>query len=88
MILLLLVSLWNWIGGWGNGYWVLGLIWCVCVCVCVYIGGSAVAAGELVKKLGGELVEYIFILELDSLKGRNKLDAPVYTLLSRGVGGW
>lgn len=45
-------------------------------------GGSAAAAGSLVKKLGGELVEYIFMLELDFLKGRDKLDAPVYTLLS------
>ncbi|RPB25060.1 adenine phosphoribosyltransferase [Terfezia boudieri ATCC MYA-4762] len=45
-------------------------------------GGSAAAAGELVKQLGGELVEYIFILELDFLKGREKLGAPVYTLLN------
>ncbi|KAF2093717.1 adenine phosphoribosyltransferase [Rhizodiscina lignyota] len=45
-------------------------------------GGSAAAAGGLVKKLGGTLLGYIFILELDFLKGRAKLDAPVYTLLS------
>lgn len=45
-------------------------------------GGSAAAAGSLVKKLGGTLVGYVFILELDFLKGREKLDAPVYTLLS------
>jgi adenine phosphoribosyltransferase len=44
-------------------------------------GGSAKAAGELVKMLGGSLVEYVFILELDFLKGREKLGAPVYTLL-------
>jgi len=44
-------------------------------------GGSAAAAGELVKKLGGELLEYIFILEVNFLKGRDKLDAPVYTIL-------
>ena len=25
---------------------------------------------------------YVFVLELDFLKGREKLDAPVYTLLS------
>lgn len=48
----------------------------------VRVGGSAAAAGELVKQLGGELVEYIFILELDFLKGREKLSAPVYTLLN------
>lgn len=45
-------------------------------------GGSAAAAGSLVKRLGGILMGYIFILELDFLKGREKLDAPVYTLLS------
>ncbi|KAF1968871.1 adenine phosphoribosyltransferase [Bimuria novae-zelandiae CBS 107.79] len=45
-------------------------------------GGSAQAAGSLVKKLGGTLLGYAFILELDFLKGRDKLDAPVYTLLS------
>lgn len=45
-------------------------------------GGSAAAAGSLVKKLGGSLLGFIFLLELDFLKGREKLDAPVYTLLS------
>lgn len=48
-------------------------------------GGSAAAAGSLVKKLGGILLGYVFILELDFLKGREKLDAPVYTLLSSQV---
>ena len=46
------------------------------------IGGSAAAAGSLVRQLGGELMAYVFILELDFLKGREKLDAPVHTLLS------
>lgn len=45
-------------------------------------GGSAAAAGDLVTKLGGNVVEYWFLLELDFLKGRDKLNAPVYTLLS------
>ena len=45
-------------------------------------GGSAAAAGALVQKLGGALLGYVFLLELDFLKGREKLDAPVYTLLS------
>ncbi|KAF2144006.1 uncharacterized protein K452DRAFT_151357 [Aplosporella prunicola CBS 121167] len=45
-------------------------------------GGSAGAAGDLVQRLGGELLGYLFILELDFLKGRDKLNAPVYTLLS------
>lgn len=50
-------------------------------------GGSAAAAGELVKKLGGKLVGYLFILELDFLKGRDKLSAPVVTLLRDEVMG-
>lgn len=45
-------------------------------------GGSASAAGSLVKKLGGTICGYVFILELDFLKGRDKLDAPVHTLLA------
>jgi adenine phosphoribosyltransferase len=45
-------------------------------------GGSAEAAGKLVQQLGGNLVGFLFILELDFLKGRDKLTAPVMTLLS------
>ncbi|KAJ5225102.1 Adenine phosphoribosyltransferase [Penicillium chermesinum] len=45
-------------------------------------GGSAWAGGEMVKKLGGDLVGFIFLLELEFLHGRDKLPAPVYTLLS------
>ncbi|KAJ5096286.1 adenine phosphoribosyltransferase 1 [Penicillium alfredii] len=45
-------------------------------------GGSAYAAGELIKKMGGDLLGFIFILELEFLKGREKLSAPVYTLLT------
>lgn len=45
-------------------------------------GGSAAAAGNLVQQLGGQLVGYVFIMELDFLKGRDKLNAPVHTLLS------
>ncbi|KAE8338194.1 hypothetical protein BDV24DRAFT_90140 [Aspergillus arachidicola] len=45
-------------------------------------GGSAWAAGELIRKMGGELMSFLFILELEFLKGREKLPAPVYTLLS------
>ncbi|CAG8958957.1 hypothetical protein HYFRA_00012954 [Hymenoscyphus fraxineus] len=44
-------------------------------------GGSAAAAGQLVQQLGGNLMGYLFILEIDFLKGRDKLNAPVYTLL-------
>ncbi|KAG6994173.1 adenine phosphoribosyltransferase [Physcia stellaris] len=45
-------------------------------------GGSAAAAGSLVERIGGILLGYVFILELDFLKGCTKLEAPVYTLLS------
>jgi adenine phosphoribosyltransferase len=38
------------------------------------IGGSAAAAGTLVKQLGGELIGYLFILEIGVLNGRSKLD--------------
>jgi len=48
-------------------------------------GGSAAAAGNLVEQLGGKLIGYLFILELDFLKGRDKLTAPVYTLLSEDM---
>ncbi|KAM5499172.1 adenine phosphoribosyltransferase [Microsporum canis] len=45
-------------------------------------GGSACAAGSLVQQLGGNLLGFVFMLELDFLKGRDKLPAPVYTLLA------
>ncbi|KAJ5484466.1 hypothetical protein LT330_008087 [Penicillium expansum] len=45
-------------------------------------GGSAKAGGELIQKMGGELLGFIFLLELEFLHGRDKLPAPVYTLLS------
>ncbi|KAJ3723052.1 phosphoribosyltransferase-like protein [Lentinula raphanica] len=44
-------------------------------------GGSAKAAGELVAKLGGKTIEYLFIIELMFLKGGSKLDAPVYSII-------
>ncbi|KAJ5376335.1 Adenine phosphoribosyltransferase [Penicillium cosmopolitanum] len=45
-------------------------------------GGSAQAGGELIKKMGGEILGFIFLLELEFLHGRDKLPAPVYTLLT------
>ncbi|CAP96072.1 adenine phosphoribosyltransferase [Penicillium rubens] len=45
-------------------------------------GGSAKAGGELIQKMGGELLGFIFLLELEFLHGRDNLPAPVYTLLS------
>lgn len=37
-------------------------------------GGTALAASKLVKRLGGEIIGYSFIIELGFLKGREKLD--------------
>lgn len=44
-------------------------------------GNSAAAAGRIVKKLGGDVIEYLFMMELDFLKGRDLLGAPAFTLL-------
>lgn len=41
-------------------------------------GGSAKAAGELVAKLGGKTLEYLFVVDIPFLKGASKLDAPSY----------
>ena len=51
------------------------------------IGGSAGAAGKLVEAVGGTLMGFVFILELDFLKGRDQLTAPVFTLLTDDVMG-
>ena len=45
------------------------------------LGGSAMAAGELVRKQGGITLEYLFIVGLPFLKGTSKLDAPAYIML-------
>jgi adenine phosphoribosyltransferase len=45
-------------------------------------GGTAAAVGNLVKKLGGEIVGYSFLVELTELKGREKLNPyPVWSVL-------
>lgn len=38
-------------------------------------GGTACAAGELLRRAGGEIVGYGFVLELDGLGGRSALEA-------------
>lgn len=46
-------------------------------------GGTAMAASNLVRKCGGEILEFNFLLELEALKGRNKLrNVPIRTLLN------
>lgn len=44
-------------------------------------GGTAAAIGELVAKLGGEVVAYSFLVELTALNGRRRLTAPVHSLI-------
>jgi len=44
-------------------------------------GGSAAAAGELVEKQGGKLLQYLFIAEITVLGGQSKLKAPVYSII-------
>ncbi|KAG1436745.1 hypothetical protein G6F56_013424 [Rhizopus delemar] len=44
-------------------------------------GGSASAAGQLVKQCNAKTVEYVFVMELDFLNGSKTLDAPVYSLI-------
>jgi adenine phosphoribosyltransferase len=45
-------------------------------------GGTADATMQLVSKLGGNLLGFSFVIELDFLKGRERLkDFPVHSLL-------
>jgi adenine phosphoribosyltransferase len=45
-------------------------------------GGTAAAAAALVKKVGGQILEISFLIELSFLKGREKLkDCPVRSLV-------
>ncbi len=46
-------------------------------------GGTAAAVTRLVRRLGGEVVEAAFVIELPPLQGRKALDGiPVHTLVS------
>lgn len=45
-------------------------------------GGTARAASELVEKLGAQVVETAFLIELSSLHGREKIERPVYSLIA------
>ncbi len=45
-------------------------------------GGTAAAAGDLVHRQGAYVAAYAFVIELESLSGRDRLlPAPVYSLL-------
>ena len=41
-------------------------------------GGTATAAGELIKEAGGILIGYAFLIELTKLNGRKKLDKKLF----------
>ncbi|KAL9116053.1 MAG: hypothetical protein Q9227_000421 [Pyrenula ochraceoflavens] len=45
-------------------------------------GGSAAAAGSLVQQAGGKLLGFVVLIELEFLSGRDKLQAPTFSLLS------
>ncbi len=44
-------------------------------------GGTAAAIAELVESLGGSIVAYSFLVELTALRGRERLDGPVLSLI-------
>jgi adenine phosphoribosyltransferase len=45
-------------------------------------GGTAAAAGELVTRLGARVAAYLFLIELTSLSGRERLaESPVLSLI-------
>jgi adenine phosphoribosyltransferase len=44
-------------------------------------GGTMKAAVDLVGKFQGEIVECAFLVELEFLKGREKLDLPIFSLM-------
>jgi adenine phosphoribosyltransferase len=45
-------------------------------------GGTAKASERLIHKIGGKCVEVCFIMELGFLKGKDCLQAPVYSVLN------
>ncbi|KAH9458686.1 hypothetical protein Pst134EA_009865 [Puccinia striiformis f. sp. tritici] len=44
-------------------------------------GVRAKAAGELVKILDGNVLEYLFIIEINFLEGSRLLNAPTYLII-------
>lgn len=44
-------------------------------------GGTMAAAVELLKNSGAEVIQCLVVIELKSLKGRNKISAPVHSLV-------
>ncbi len=44
-------------------------------------GGTSRAIAGLIEKLGGNIIELIFLVELEALKGREKIKYPVFSLI-------
>ena len=44
-------------------------------------GGTASASAQLIEKVGAKCVECCFILELGFLNGKDKIEAPVYSVI-------
>ena len=45
-------------------------------------GGTMEGSSRLIEKAGGIITGYAFVIELIDLKGRNRLDKPVYSLVT------
>lgn len=46
-------------------------------------GGTAKAVGDLVKELGGEIVQFNFLMELSFLNGREKIkESPIFAAIT------
>ena len=45
-------------------------------------GGTMEGSSRLIEKAGGVIAGYAFVIELIDLKGRNRLDKPVYSLVT------
>ena len=45
-------------------------------------GGTMEGSTRLIEKAGGIITVYAFVIELIDLKGRNRLDKPVYSLVT------
>ena len=45
-------------------------------------GGTMEGSSKLIEKAGGIIAGYAFVIELIDLKGRSRLDKPVYSLVS------
>ena len=45
-------------------------------------GGTMEGSSRLIEKAGGIIIGYAFVIELIDLKGRTRLDKPVYSLVS------